>query len=76
MILRDKQTVVFMGGYNGAVVLGDVVAYRLPKTVANVNEKDDSLLTGQHCSSYDSQGKGFSAVKTFFKEQRSAKVSS
>lgn len=70
VIQKDKQTMVLVGGYNGAVVLGDVVAYRLPKTVANVNEKDNSLLAGQHCSSYDSQGKEFSAVKALLKEQR------
>eukprot|EP00794_Sanderia_malayensis_P010746 gene10746-11897_t len=50
-VMRGSQTMLVVGGYSGTMH-GDVLAYRLPRTVAFVNQSG-IIEAGHHCGLYD-----------------------
>lgn len=52
-VKKDKQTLLFLGGYDRINVLGDLISYKVPKTIVYINETTSMIVYGQHCSLYD-----------------------
>ena len=55
---------LIVGGFNG-VMKGDVMAYRMPRTVVYKNSSG-SIVPGQHCGLYDEKSKYFNMFYSFY----------
>lgn len=62
VVKKDNQTLLFLGGYDRINVLGDLISYKVPKTIVYINETTSMIVYGQHCSLYDNLGKYFLCI--------------
>ena len=56
-VVKNEQTIFFVGGFDGSVMLNDIIAYRVPKSVVYYDETTKLKTHGAHCSLYPNSGK-------------------
>ena len=54
-VIKNKQTLIIIGGYDQTSILSGVVAYQLPKTVVFLNTSSRTEQHGIHCVLYTSK---------------------